>query len=143
MDPVSLILGLIPLFGGLFGGGKDKATTTTATMDPAIKELLNSQQARMKMQDPLFEAVTRMAMGLMPTQYQGKVDTMGTFYGPGAGRYGTTGTAPGDNPRGTPGESYTGPFPAGSRKGDDNRNDPTWSSPDDLRERRRTKESRW
>jgi hypothetical protein len=71
MDPFSL-LSLIPSLIGLFKGGGSSGSTsvTTQTEDPKMAAVMDTQMKRMQLQNPLYEAVTRLAMGLMPTAYQ-------------------------------------------------------------------------
>ena len=70
MEPVSTTLGIISLLGSLFGGGKSDQPVTTQTTDPALSAMLKTQNSRMQMQNPLYQAVTQLAMGLLPTKYQ-------------------------------------------------------------------------
>ena len=121
MDPITA--GISALMGilGLFKNSGDKATTTSATTDPNITAMLQSQQKRTNLQDPLFEAVTRMAMGLLPKQYQ---QTLGaTSWQPG-------GNAPTPEPLGG-----TRPDPNPSGRVPWMRPEQPWSSPNELRRR--------
>lgn len=69
MDPVTIGLGLMSLFGALAGRG-NHSSPTTATSDPMLQELLQMQRSRLQQGQPLHEAIQRMAMGLLPTMYQ-------------------------------------------------------------------------
>src|SRR3990167_3184596 len=65
----------IPILAALFGpaltGSKNRTgAVSTATTDPMLRELLQMQQGRMNQSQPLYDAIMKMAMGLMPTQYQ-------------------------------------------------------------------------
>ena len=111
---------------GMFKGGSTPAQTSSATIDPDIQAMLASQRKRTTMQDPLFEAVTRMAMGLLPTQYRRDI----TGFGP-------SGLASG-GPNGGP----TGPGGTGGTYGSPPYVRPRnpyapWSTPDELRNRQR------
>lgn len=66
MDPWSLgIGGVVSLLGALFGGG-DKGTQMSDTQRAMLEDTLNTQNQRMKVQNPLYEMATRLAMNLMP-----------------------------------------------------------------------------
>lgn len=67
------IAALIAALGGTIGGAltnKPNTNPSTATMDPALKNLIDLQTKRMTQQQPLFESINAMANGLLPTQYQ-------------------------------------------------------------------------
>jgi len=125
MDPITA--GISALMGilGLFKNSGDKATTTSATTDPNITAMLQSQQKRTNLQDPLFEAVTRMAMGLLPKQYQREnpFDTAGGRGGQGGGVSPTDASGVG-----RPNETATTRVPW-------MRPEQPWSSPNELRRR--------
>lgn len=68
---------LLPLalsVGGLLGGGSrntsGSTSVTSQVTDPNIQGILETQFRRMSMQDPLYEAATRLAMSLLPTAVQ-------------------------------------------------------------------------
>lgn len=59
------------LLGLLTGGGRDNSQTQTpGATNEDMTAILGNQRRRMELQDPLYEAVTRMAMGMLPTKYQ-------------------------------------------------------------------------
>lgn len=67
---------LIPLLlaggsaiGNLFAPRNNQGPSSQ-TNDPAIQEMIRAQMARLNKSEPLYDAIIRMAGGLMPTQYQ-------------------------------------------------------------------------
>jgi len=124
MDP---IMAAIMAVLGLFKGGGSQATTSSATPDPALNAMMASQQRRTNFQDPLFDAVTRMAMGLLPKQYQtaNPFDTAG-------GRGGGAGRA----------AAVNAPFAPGGAGGGGTGQGGPWSTPDALRTRLQNPPSR-
>lgn len=110
---------------GLFGKSGGSSTPSSTPTDPNMAAILESQRRRSAVQDPLYEAVTRLAMGLMPTAYQQKVPGMGDV--------------------GSAGGQYAGPFPGRERGPEggpmvDGGGGASWASPDSLRDiyKRRT-----
>lgn len=65
---------LLKLLAGLgltaTGMASQPKTTTPTTTDAALAEMLKLQQGRLTKSEPLYDAILRMAGGLMPTQYQ-------------------------------------------------------------------------
>ncbi len=116
----ALIPALISAFAMLRGNGSgsdsgSSTAVTSATTDPNMTAILDLQRRRMEMQNPLYEAVQRLAMGLMPTAYQ-----TGNNYNWGAGTYSSTigggGSGAGNGPGGGSGggsDSNGYPIPGG------------------------------
>ena len=129
---------LIPAFISLLGylqnrgGGSGSSTgVTTQTEDPNLTAMMKLQRQRMEMQNPLYEAVQRLAMGLMPTAYQtgNNYPWAGTLGGgrPGASTVaGETPIPPNYGGYGKAGTPWQNPW--------NNNPAPPWS-PDDLRRR--------
>ena len=128
MDP---IMAAIMAVLGLFKGGGSQATTSSATPDPALNAMMASQQRRTNFQDPLFDAVTRMAMGLLPKQYQ-TANPFDTAGGQGGGRGGGRGGGAGEDAPFAPGGAGGG---GAGHGGPWMRPEQPWSSPDELRGR--------
>ncbi len=55
------------LVGGLVRGGQNQSAEQ---LSPELRQLLDLQKQRMAYQNPLFEAITQMAMQRLPIQYQ-------------------------------------------------------------------------
>ena len=123
MDPITAGISVLMGILGLFKNSGDKATTTSATTDPNITAMLQSQQKRTNLQDPLFEAVTRMAMGLLPKQYQQTLGAASWAGGQGGGVSPTDASGVG-----RPNETATTRVPW-------MRPEQPWSSPNELRRR--------
>lgn len=94
MLPQALMMA-IPLLAGLFGGrsnssgGSNSTAPSTQTTDPMLQEFMRMQQGRMNYEQPLYEAIMQMAMGLLPTNRQ---RPMGPFeMPPGTGGSGSGG----------------------------------------------------
>jgi len=67
------IAALVAALGGTIGGAlsdRPNNTPSAATMDPAIKNLIEMQTKRMNQQQPLYDSALSMANGLLPTEYQ-------------------------------------------------------------------------
>jgi hypothetical protein len=83
MGWLSAILGL----AGLLGGGS-QGQSSDPRQQALINETLANQTRRMNMQNPLYEAVQKLAMRLMPTAVQGQTPTWhdtrseGSYTGP-------------------------------------------------------------
>lgn len=54
-----------PLLAGLFKGGHEEPP-----QNDAMNALIDMQTQRLKQSDPLYQAILRMAMGLVPRNYQ-------------------------------------------------------------------------
>ena len=132
----ALIPALIAVLGMIKGGGSNSGGTptpgvTTETTDPNLTAIMALQRQRMEMQNPLYEAVQRLAMGLMPTAYQtgNNYPWAGTLGGgrPGASTVaGETPIPPNYGGYGKAGNPWQNPW--------NNNPAPPWS-PDDLRRR--------
>lgn len=67
------IMGLIAALTGTVGALKSNQPQTapsSATTDPAMQELIQMMQGRLRKSEPMFDSVQAMANGLLPTQYQ-------------------------------------------------------------------------
>ena len=97
---------------------------TSATTDPNIAAMLRLQQNRMVKQEPLYDAILKLAMGLMPKDYQTSLGSPTTSpRGPNV----PIPNGPGEPPIAPPG--INGPPWT--------RPDDPWSTPDQLRAQRR------
>lgn len=76
-----------PLLSSAFGG-----QSTTAPQTPEMREIMKTQLARMRQQEPLYQDVMGMARGLLPTRYRQAV-------GDGRGHSSWDGIAPGEDMR--------------------------------------------
>ena len=66
-------LALVTSLTGTVGGALSNPTQTeptTATTDPALREMLDLMSSRIRRSEPLHNSILSMANGLLPTQYQ-------------------------------------------------------------------------
>lgn len=123
----------IPILASIFAArsgnnnnsGGSNGTTGPQDLDPMLKQLLDMQGGRMQQSQPLYEAIMRMAMGLLPTQYQqpigglpngnrggGGGGTVSGFPNPTPGGFPTDGSEPPPpNPNVPPGHPDSGSQP--------------------------------
>lgn len=72
MDPISigaLAVGLGPLLGNLFGGGKNNGVqdyTKLLQQIPELREMLSLQTQQARMNAPLHQAMVQLSMNLLP-----------------------------------------------------------------------------
>jgi len=113
----------------MFNGGGSSSSQQSqvpGATNADMTAILGNQRRRMELQDPLYEAVTRMAMGILPTKYQSGNTAL---------------TSRRENPVVTNPVTQTGGG-GGSRTGIPLYPHEPWASPASLRERRENPEWR-
>lgn len=88
----SALSALIPFIGPLLSGMFSSQGSGQTPQTPEMREIMKTQLARMRQQEPLYQDVMGMARGLLPTRYRQAV-------GDGMGHPSWNGIAPGEDMR--------------------------------------------